>query len=100
MYRLLYIILMVYVVGVFFFKQKTTYEMRISDWSSDVCSSDRARTSRRRRWRNQGWRGRPSLNESSAWTDGGKLIEDGHFAARSAISPYPVEDGARASRQS
>src|SRR3546814_333175 len=28
---------------VFFFKQKTAYEMRISDWSSDVCSSDLAR---------------------------------------------------------
>src|SRR3546814_8202267 len=27
-------------VSVFFFKQKTAYEMRISDWSSDVCSSD------------------------------------------------------------
>src|SRR3546814_3231582 len=27
-------------VIVFFFKQKTAYEMRISDWSSDVCSSD------------------------------------------------------------
>src|SRR3546814_5828633 len=26
----------------FFFKQKTSYEMRISDWSSDVCSSDPA----------------------------------------------------------
>src|SRR3546814_20616588 len=26
--------------GCFFFKQKTAYEMRISDWSSDVCSSD------------------------------------------------------------
>src|SRR3546814_9799056 len=26
--------------GIFFFKQKTAYEMRISDWSSDVCSSD------------------------------------------------------------
>src|SRR3546814_2945906 len=25
---------------IFFFKQKTSYEMRISDWSSDVCSSD------------------------------------------------------------
>src|SRR3546814_3791356 len=33
----------VYVVvfrGFFFFKQKTAYELRISDWSSDVCSSD------------------------------------------------------------
>src|SRR3546814_510559 len=28
----------------FFFKQKTAYEMRISDWSSDVCSSDLAET--------------------------------------------------------
>src|SRR3546814_1321441 len=27
-------------IFVFFFKQKTAYEMRISDWSSDVCSSD------------------------------------------------------------
>src|SRR3546814_4078354 len=26
--------------GLFFFKHKTAYEMRISDWSSDVCSSD------------------------------------------------------------
>src|SRR3546814_12397119 len=31
-----------YWVVVFFFKQKTSYEMRISDWSSDVCSSDLA----------------------------------------------------------
>src|SRR3546814_3051777 len=30
----------VLVLVVFFFKQKTAYEMRISDWSSDVCSSD------------------------------------------------------------
>src|SRR3546814_10352859 len=29
----------------FFFKQKTAYEMRISDWSSDVCSSDLLRSS-------------------------------------------------------
>src|SRR3546814_1650955 len=29
-----------FVVWFFFFKQKTAYEMRISDWSSDVCSSD------------------------------------------------------------
>src|SRR3546814_4586245 len=28
------------VYDVFFFKQKTAYELRISDWSSDVCSSD------------------------------------------------------------
>src|SRR3546814_3795022 len=27
-------------LSIFFFKQETAYEMRISDWSSDVCSSD------------------------------------------------------------
>src|SRR3546814_12129104 len=32
---------------IFFFKQKTAYEMRISDWSSDVCSSDLALTEQR-----------------------------------------------------
>src|SRR3546814_5013063 len=33
-------LLLVDFVSVFFLKQKTAYEMRISDWSSDVCSSD------------------------------------------------------------
>src|SRR3546814_3555225 len=40
----------------FFFKQKTAYEMRISDWSSDVCSSDLTRTGRD----GGGWPGRRS----------------------------------------
>src|SRR3546814_7172457 len=31
---------MLSLLAFFFFKQKTAYEMRISDWSSDVCSSD------------------------------------------------------------
>src|SRR3546814_7264002 len=31
---------MFFIFYFFFFKQKTAYEMRISDWSSDVCSSD------------------------------------------------------------
>src|SRR3546814_14940267 len=35
-FRVCYCVLDVF----FFFKQKTAYEMRISDWSSDVCSSD------------------------------------------------------------
>src|SRR3546814_11632163 len=38
--------MLVYVSSVFFlFKQKTAYEMRISDWSSDVCSSDLSQVS-------------------------------------------------------
>src|SRR3546814_1351689 len=32
--------MLIYCLYFFFFKQKTAYEMRISDWSSDVCSSD------------------------------------------------------------
>src|SRR3546814_5446675 len=32
--------MLLFVLLFFFFKQKTAYEMRISDWSSDVCSSD------------------------------------------------------------
>src|SRR3546814_10453352 len=35
----------------FFFKQKTAYEMRISDWSSDVCSSDLGKVQGHRKWR-------------------------------------------------
>src|SRR3546814_10175000 len=34
------VLVAVFDVSFFFFKQKTAYEMRISDWSSDVCSSD------------------------------------------------------------
>src|SRR3546814_2314303 len=36
-------IVVVLILLFFFFKQKTAYEMRISDWSSDVCSSDLAK---------------------------------------------------------
>src|SRR3546814_4434312 len=40
MYFFEYHVVFVIVIFFFFFKQKTAYEMRISDWSSDVCSSD------------------------------------------------------------
>src|SRR3546814_7192753 len=36
--------IVLYLIIFFFFKQKTAYERRISDWSSDVCSSDLPRT--------------------------------------------------------
>src|SRR3546814_10113223 len=42
-----------------FFKQKTAYEMRISDWSSDVCSSDLGRRAQARAGRPGGGRGGP-----------------------------------------
>src|SRR3546814_1767714 len=44
---------------VFFFKQKTAYEMRISDWSSDVCSSDLQPKRRARHGRGVGSRRPP-----------------------------------------
>src|SRR3546814_1260001 len=37
-----------FVLFFFFFKQKTAYEMRISDWSSDVCSSDLRKSEKHR----------------------------------------------------
>src|SRR3546814_3618974 len=39
-FRVFSIVVICFVMLFFFFKQKTAYEMRISDWSSDVCSSD------------------------------------------------------------
>src|SRR3546814_20690114 len=50
----------------FFFKQKTAYEMRISDWSSDVCSSDLTGRTRLQGRSNLAGLGRPrSLTTSS-----------------------------------
>src|SRR3546814_11727188 len=40
MFSFFFIFIVVVSFFIFFFKQKTAYEMRISDWSSDVCSSD------------------------------------------------------------
>src|SRR3546814_2092764 len=39
-FNIMLFLLVLFFSLVFFFKQKTAYEMRISDWSSDVCSSD------------------------------------------------------------
>src|SRR3546814_5556526 len=47
----------------FFFKQKTAYEMRISDWSSDVCSSDLLRANA---CMNRGVANNPALADFSA----------------------------------
>src|SRR3546814_1596981 len=51
----------------FFVKQKTAYEMRISDWSSDVCSSDLEEN----RWP---WRGQAALaRPTPIWASGAAL---------------------------
>src|SRR3546814_5285443 len=49
----------------FFFKQKTAYEMRISDWSSDVCSSDLGTADLSRWWEGLGDPGLDALIEDA-----------------------------------
>src|SRR3546814_7074656 len=49
---------------VIFFKQKTAYELRISDWSSDVCSSDLSAIARKALKRKTGARGLRTIVES------------------------------------
>src|SRR3546814_3027408 len=51
---------------IFFFKQKTAYEMRISDWSSDVCSSDLQRVQAYRRHQHVGRQGLRRAGEGFA----------------------------------
>src|SRR3546814_12231035 len=68
----------------FFFKQKTAYEMRISDWSSDVCSSDL---------------GRKDLfsicSMPIAWRLSGVRAASQHYIARSmTVTPF-VDFGSR-----
>src|SRR3546814_8085738 len=64
----------------FFFKQKTAYEMRISDWSSDVCSSDLAQ-------RNNAFC--PRKHRDHAWKDDIQRHADERYrqaASRSALA--------------
>src|SRR3546814_14085861 len=80
----------------FFFKQKTAYEMRISDWSSDVCSSDliveRPRLPRRHRQRDQDrrrrWR-RLQQRPPRGRDQGGDRRQDPGAPARRARRPLP-----------
>src|SRR3546814_20758480 len=60
----------------FFFKQKTAYEMRISDWSSDVCSSDL-----------DGSTGRLKFNPLANWT---REMLDAYFEAHD-LPRHPLE---------
>src|SRR3546814_2968628 len=66
---------------IFFFKQKTAYEMRISDWSSDVCSSDLTLTD-----------GRPAFKEVVAF-EGFDADQVLHLAASlDQGSEHPLAD--------
>src|SRR3546814_15488747 len=56
----------------FFFKQKTAYEMRISDWSSDVCSSDLIENGRTHDWAYASYEGRTTIAAEAARAGGVK----------------------------
>src|SRR3546814_2295241 len=92
----------------FFFKQKTAYEMRISDWSSDVCSSDliearemdeRAERARRTRPIGVGRAVEPHLRERASALDQHRIADmerseerrvgnEGGSPCRSRWQPY------------
>src|SRR3546814_10788281 len=65
----------------FFFKQKTAYEMRISDWSSDVCSSD------------LGFRPQPDRRRAMVAPDHGQLRASG-LVSPDAQRDWPAGAGA------
>src|SRR3546814_8098381 len=60
-----------FIISFFFFKQKTAYDMRISDWSSDVCSSDLAAVEKQRLVR---------ALAAHPLHDGGHAVEAAHLA--------------------
>src|SRR3546814_16766393 len=84
----------------FFFKQKTAYEMRISDWSSDVCSSDlfcghaRPAQSRasapRHRARGRACRSFPAATTETS-RDAGPTLPDRGWRARPRHSAPPPQ---------
>src|SRR3546814_5580371 len=76
-------------VFVFFFKQKTAYEMRISDWSSDVCSSDLSTVSRKLWDAGAGMLGKLNLDQFAM----GSSNETSYFG--NVISPWPRGGGDR-----
>src|SRR3546814_4068621 len=77
---------------VFFFKQKTAYEIRISDWSSDVCSSDLRVPAA------DAWRARPGAyavhagRASGRGAEGGARFDAGKRAGRNDAVGHQPED--------
>src|SRR3546814_3156920 len=67
----------------FFFKQKTAYEMRISDWSSDVCSSDLYKT---RAWEvARATSAAPTYLKGHEHTPSGRIFIDGGVWANNPV---------------
>src|SRR3546814_1268199 len=74
----------------FFFKQKTAYEMRISDWSSDVCSSDLV--ARQHVLRTQRTAGRIEHAQPSPWRIEVIAVDPDQCAARAIGGPVRIQD--------
>src|SRR3546814_6673419 len=76
----------------FFFKQKTAYEMRISDWSSDVCSSDLLQEHRTKgtgpRYRRPCRRIRYHIDDLDARSEERRVGRECVSTCRSRWSPY------------
>src|SRR3546814_5450735 len=76
------------IIYIFFFKQKTAYEMRISDWSSDVCSSDLQERLPRQRRRLVA---RQQVDELVAQREQAGRLQPHHGNPRLHIGPQRVE---------
>src|SRR3546814_19909068 len=76
-------------IAFFFFKQKTAYELRISDWSSDVCSSDLFE-----RWRRLGCRGAMAAMRQLA-VDLAAILDRDRFITNVARDPRGCVDDQR-----
>src|SRR3546814_7783391 len=74
----------------FFFKQKTAYEMRISDWSSDVCSSDLKTLSFNAQQRGSHLSG---VDSTSCAHIADALITSNHGAKKTVVSTAPPGTG-------
>src|SRR3546814_6570634 len=79
----------------FFFKQKTAYEMRMSDWSSDVCSSDLRTVLRQAQHERVGFRSVDSESSHPARQVAARCVAD--LAAAIAVQ-YRAGDIARGGR--
>src|SRR3546814_4199756 len=80
----------------FFFKQKTAYEMRISDWSSDVCSSDLRRLASSTSEVSMG----RTCSSTSAAVSEAALLGGGPPELRTAMSTPPKASDAEIGRAS
>src|SRR3546814_4991197 len=81
--------------NLFFFKQKTAYEMRISDWSSDVCSSDLDKGEAGRALKAAG-ADKARLETAIDNMRGGEKVQDANAEeARQALEKYTIDLTAR-----